>query len=420
MDTASAFRALAVAAGLGLLVGIQREHAGAEIAGMRTFPLITMLGTVCGMLAVATGGWVLAAGFLALAVILVMGNFTRLKAGATDPGLTTEVAILMMFGIGAMLVQGPEAVAIAAGAGVAALLQFKAPMHGFAARLGDRDLKAIMQFALLSLVILPVLPDRTFGPYNVMNPRQIWLMVVLMVGMGLGGYIAHRFIDPKRGEILSGILGGMISSTATTATYARRSAQTEHAGGHATVVIMIASAVAGGRMLVEVEVVAPQFLWSSAAAPLFTMPALMTLLSVLVWYRDGRKGGGAVEQHRNPSELKPALIFGALYALVLLGAAAGRDRLGNEGTYAVALLSGLTDMDALTLSTAQLVGAGRVDAAVGWRMIVLGLLSNAAFKAGLVALIGHRTLAIRVAVLNGLVIFFGGLLLWLWPTQVHW
>jgi uncharacterized membrane protein (DUF4010 family) len=373
-----------------------------------------MLGTACAILAASAGGWVIAAGLLALAAILVLANLTRVKAGATDPGLTTEVAILMMFCVGALLVKGPEAVAIAAGAGVAALLQFKAPLHGFAAKLGDRDLKEIMQFALLSLVILPVLPDRTFGPYNVMNPRQIWLMVVLIVGMGLGGYIVHRFIDAKRGEILSGLLGGLISSTATTATYARRSVGTENMTAHAGVVIVIASAIACLRMLAEVEVVAPQFLWSHGAA-LCTVPVVMAVAAFAFWRSQGSRAGRQTAPHRNPSELKPALIFAALYAVVLLALAAARDYLGSSGAYAVAVLSGLTDMDALTLSTAQLVGAGRLDGDVGWRMIVLGLLSNAGFKTGMVWVIADRSLLRRVAVFNGIVIGAGALQLWLWP-----
>src|SRR5262249_2376084 len=167
MDLLAAFRHLGIAIGLGLLVGLQREWAKSELAGLRTFPLITMLGAICGLLAEAAGGWVLAAGFLSLAALIVVGNLMLLQKGVTDPGLTTEIAILLMFGVGATLVNGQEELALAAGATVAVLLQFKAPLHGIAARLGAKDLKAIMQFALLSLVVLPMLPDRAYGPYSV-------------------------------------------------------------------------------------------------------------------------------------------------------------------------------------------------------------------------------------------------------------
>ena len=155
MDTATAFRHLAIAVGLGLLVGLQRERAKSGLAGLRTFALITMFGAICGMLSATLGAWIIAAGFLALAALIVVGNVAALKQGVTDPGLTTEIAILLMFGVGAFLVNGNESVAIAVGGAVAVLLQFKDPLHGFAARLGDKDLRAIMQFALLSLVIPP-------------------------------------------------------------------------------------------------------------------------------------------------------------------------------------------------------------------------------------------------------------------------
>jgi uncharacterized membrane protein (DUF4010 family) len=414
MDIPSAFRALAIAAGLGLLVGIQRERAGAEMAGMRTFPLITMLGAMCAMMSAQAGGWVVAAGFLALAALLVFVNMARLQLGVGDTGLTTEVAVLVMYGVGALLVFGPEAVAIAAGAGVAALLQFKAPMHGFAARLGDKDLKAIMQFALLSLVILPVLPDRTFGPYNVLNPKQTWLMVVLIVGIGLGGYIVHKFMGEKRGEFLSGILGGLISSTATTATYARRTAEAEPAHGRAAVILTIASAVAGVRMMAEVQVVAPQFL-RAAAGPLIAVPAVLVMLSVAVWLREGRRGRSHAPEQQNPSELKPALIFGALYAVVLVAVAAAREHVGSSGMYVVAVLSGLTDMDAITLSTARLVGTDRLAVDAGWRAIVSALLANLAFKTGMVWVMGHRRLALGIAAVNGVAIAAGIGVLAAWP-----
>lgn len=169
MDMLAAFRHLGIAVGLGLLVGLQREHAKSALAGVRTFPLITMLGAICAMLAATIGGWVLAAGFLSLAAMIVVGNAALLKKGIADPGLTTEVAILVMFGVGATLVNGPEAVAIAVGAAVAALLQFKDPMHGFAAKLGDEDLKAIVQFGLLCA---PDCAGRSFRAFRSYRHRR--------------------------------------------------------------------------------------------------------------------------------------------------------------------------------------------------------------------------------------------------------
>ena len=413
MDTLAAFRHLGIAVGLGLLVGLQRERAKSDLAGLRTFPLITMLGAICGMLGATVGGWVLAAGFLALAAMIVVGNIALLKQGAADPGLTTEIAILLMFGVGATLVNGPEAVAIAVGGGVAVLLHFKGPMHGFAAKLGDDDLKAIMQFALLSLVILPVLPDQAFGPYAVWNPRQIWWMVVLIVGISVGGYIAYKFWGEKTGLALSGILGGLISSTATTVSYARRTAQFAEASSQAATVIMIASTVATARILVEIGAVAPAFL-RIAGPPLLIMLFLLALLSAGIWFVVGKERVEMPPQ-QNPTELKSALVFALLYAIVLLAIAAGKNYLGSGGLYVIAAFSGLTDMDAISLSTARLVSTGRFDADNGWRLILVALLANVVFKGGIVALLGHRRLFARIAPLYAITLAGGVLLLWLWP-----
>src|SRR5499426_1334578 len=224
MELSILFKQLVIALGLGLLVGLQREYADSQLAGIRTFPLVTILGVVCAMLAQSFGGWVIAAGLIAVAGLIVVGNLEKFHAGPADPGLTTEIAMLLMYGVGAYVVVGPETIAIAIGAGAAVLLQYKGQLHGMARKLGDEDLRAIMQFVLMSLVILLVLPNRTYGLYAVLNPREIWLMVLLIVGLSLAGYITYKFFGEHAGLLLGGILGGVISSTATTVSYARRTA----------------------------------------------------------------------------------------------------------------------------------------------------------------------------------------------------
>jgi uncharacterized membrane protein (DUF4010 family) len=414
MDLTAVFQQLWIALGLGLLVGLQREHtASRRLAGVRTFPLITLLGTVCALLAQALSGWILAAGFVAVAVMIVIGNLAILKDGPSDPGLTTEVAMLLMFGVGAYLVVGHREAAIAIGSGIAVLLQFKGQLHGIAAKLGDNDLKAIMQFALISLVILPVLPNRTYGPYAVLNPRQIWWMVVLIVGISLGGYIIYKFFGEHAGIVLGGILGGVISSTATTVSYAKRAADAPQSSGLAAIVILIASTVVFLRVLLEIAVVAPSFLLT-AGLPISLLLVVLAALSAVIWFR-GRKEPSALPEQENPSELKSALLFGLIYAVVLFAVAAAKERFGNRGLYVVAGLSGLTDVDAITLSTAELVGVGRLSADHGWRLIVVALMSNLVFKAAAIAVLAHRRLFTKVALLYGVAFAAGALLLSLWP-----
>ncbi len=413
MELSTLFTHLAIALGLGLLVGLQREHAASQLAGIRTFPLVTILGVVCAMLAQSFGGWVIAAGLIAVAGLIVVGNITEFRAGPGDPGLTTEIAMLLMYGVGAYVVVGPAAIAIAIGAGAAVLLQYKGELHGIARKLGDEDLRAIMQFVLISLVILPVLPNQTYGPYAVLNPREIWWMVVLIVGLSLAGYIAYKFFGEHAGLLLGGILGGVISSTATTVSYAGRTARDPASSRLASIVIMIASTVVFARVMIEIAIVQVSFLsmvWPPFAVLLFVFIAM----SGILWLK-GRDEQHSMPAQENPSELRAALVFGLLYAIVLLAVAAAKMHFGDRGLYVVAAFSGLTDVDAITLSTSQLVGTERLDPEHGWRIIVIALMSNVFFKGATIAAIGHKELLSRVIWCYGIGLVSGILLVLLWP-----
>jgi uncharacterized membrane protein (DUF4010 family) len=403
------FQQFAIALGLGLLVGLQRESAASPLAGVRTFPLVTIWGAISALLAQSFGGWIIAASLLALAVLIFSGKHAEQHTSRSDPGLTTEAALLLMFAVGAYLIVGQRALAIAIGGGTAVLLQFKGQLHGMVARLGDNDLKAIMQFALISLVILPVLPNRTYGPYAVLNPRHIWLMVVLIVGISLGGYIIYKFFGSGAGLVLGGLLGGLISSTATTVSYAKRTKHAPTSINLAAIVVLIASTVVFARLLLEMLAVAPA-LFAAAVLPFALMLLTLAALSALLWLRS-RDEANVMPEQENPSELKSALFFGALYAVVLFAAAAVKERFGSSGLYVVAALSGLTDVDAITLSTAQLVNAERLAADSAWRVILVAALSNLLFKAGAVAALGHRRLFKLIAATYGAAFVIGMLLI---------
>ena len=407
------FIQLGVSLLLGLLVGLQRERTEPAVAGIRTFPLITVFGTLCAWLATEHGGWVIAAGLMALAALLVVANLVRLKSGDIDPGLTTEIAALLLFGVGACVVIGQMAVAVALGGVIALLLQLKKPMHQFVAAIGETDIKAIMQFVLVTLVILPVLPNRTFGPYAVLNPFKIWLFVVLIVGVSLCGYLIFKVVGHKAGTWLGGVLGGVISSTATTVSYARRSADAPGGANLAALVIMIASTILYVRVLILIGAVASKS-FLQIAPPLAVMFVACAIIAGLASRLAG-KHTSKMPPPENPAELKSALVFGALYAVIIFAAAAARDRFGASGLYTVAVLSGLTDMDAITLSTAQLANSGQLAADVAWRAILIASMSNFLFKAGIVAVLGDRQLFWRVATMFGLALLAGGAVLWLWP-----
>jgi len=412
LTVSETFTKLGIALALGLLVGMQRERTDSRLAGIRTFPLITILGTMAGLLALRLGGWIVAAGFVSLAVIVIMSDRTSAEL-PSNPGITTEVAALLMFGLGAYLVPGYTSVAVVLAGTIAVLLHLKPEMHALARKVGDTDFKAIMQFVLVTLVILPVLPNREFGPFDILNPFKIWLMVVLIVGISLGGYLAYKFLGATSGSIVAGVLGGLISSTATSVSYARREREAPQICSMAALVIMIASAVMFLRVVVIVGVVGPG-VFASMIGPLATMLAVSVVIAMGMWFLT-RKEPVKPPDPENPSELKSAIIFGIIFAIVLLGVAAARHYFGSRGLYVVAGLSGLTDMDAITLSTLELVKSKQTEPVVAWRMILIAATANFVFKGALVATLGDRKLLARIAPPFGIAIAAATLIILLWP-----
>jgi uncharacterized membrane protein (DUF4010 family) len=412
-ETPELLKSLGTALGLGLLVGLQREWERDRVAGIRTFALVTLFGGLSGLLAFSFGGWVIAAALAACASIAILGNLAALRGPQPDAGLTTEISMLLMFAVGAVAVLGHRLEAVVCAGTVMVLLQSKKPLHGMVRRIGETDLREIARLVLAGLVILPLLPNRELGYLGVLNPFKAWLMVVLIIGISLAAYLAGKFLGGTRGALLAGVIGGLISSTATTASVARRSRTTGTVGGSLAAIVLTASAVVFVRVVLEVMVVAPDH-WRELLPPLLAMTAWTALVAALA-QRHAAKAGHDRGRESTPSELKGAVMFGLLYVAVLYGVALAKEHFGDAGLYVVAAVSGLTDMDAITLSTSGLVADGHVAAATGWRVILLGGLANLLFKAGLIIALGARGF-VRPAVTGILAAMLGGAaVLAFWP-----
>lgn len=406
-------QALGVALGLGLLVGLQREWADKGVAGIRTFPLIALLGVLSSLLAQRFGGWVLAGSFIALAAMMIVGHLIESRHDDMKSGVTSEMAALVIFAVGAILAVGEMATGLAVGGIVAVLLHWKRPLHDFAQRIGEGDFREIMRLVLIALVILPGLPDRTFGPYHVLNPFKIWLMVVLIVGISLGAYVIYKLVGARAGTILAAVLGGLISSTATTFSQARQTRDQQGSANGASVVIMVASAIVFARVIFLIAVVAPDVL-ATVAPPLLLMGAYMALWCTILFFSVRRQMPEA-PAHTPRSNLKAAIVLALLYAVILLAVAAARQHFGNQGIYVVAVLSGLTDMDAITLSSAQLINDGVLAPAVAWRAVLMAAMANLVFKGLAVAVLGDARLRRNIILLFGLSFAGGVALLIAWP-----
>jgi uncharacterized membrane protein (DUF4010 family) len=377
---------------IGLLIGLERERRSSAKAGLRTFALVALLGTLSGLLAEKTGsGWILAAGLLSVGAMIIAAYNNR-PDDAGDSGTTSVVAILVCFCLGAAVWFGYGTLAVMLGIATTVLLYFKAELHGLSSQLTSKDLISILQFAVLTFVILPILPDRNYGPYEALNPYQAWLMVVLVSGVSLAGYAALRLAGPQHGAPMMGLLGGLVSSTATTVVFSR------HAHAHvalartAMVVIMIASLMVLLRLTVMAAVVAPDVI--EPLAKVFAGGLVLGLaVTAFGWRRLEAQGELPMPEVRNPTEIRTALGFGALYAVVLFCSAWLSDVAGTKGMYAVALASGLTDVDAITLSSLRLFSIDKLSAGQAVTAIALAVLSNLTFKAGLIVTLGGWKLA---------------------------
>ncbi|MFZ2524753.1 MAG: MgtC/SapB family protein [Candidatus Ferrigenium altingense] len=382
---------------IGLLIGLERERNPSAKAGLRTFALVALFGTLSALLSTKLGSpWLLIAGLLAVAGAIIAAYTNHLRE-ENDPGTTTIIALLLCYALGAMIWYGLAKLAVMLAIGVTALLYFKPELRGLSQKLTRRDLVAVLQFSVLTFIVLPILPDQNYGPYDAFNPHQAWLMVVLISGISLTGYAALQMVGTRYGAPLLGFLGGLVSSTATTMIYAKHGKSNPVMSNLAASVIVIASMVVLVRLLVVSAVVA-----FGALPGLLPVLAGGLVFGLMVALYNWRKMSKATELYipetSNPAELHTAIGFGLLYVGVLLGAAWMADIAGNQGLYAVALASGLTDVDAITLSSLRLFNLGQLSEQQTVTAIALAILANLAFKFGMVIFIGGWALARQVAI----------------------
>lgn len=414
---------------IGLLIGLERERNPSAKAGLRTFGLVAVFGTLVALLSTKLHSpWMLIAGLLAVAGMIIAaylknsvrqddmakierrharppspsssseGTMASLRPGPTDdPGTTTVIALLLCYGLGAMVWYGLATLAVMLAIGITALLYFKPELRGFTQKMTRRDLVAVLQFSVLTFIVLPILPNQDYGPYQAFNPHQAWMMVVLISGISLAGYTALQVAGTRYGALFLGVFGGLASSTATTLIYAKNSKTNQAMLNLAAAVIVIASLVVILRLMVLSAVVAygalPGLLPVLAGGLLFGLS-----VALYNWRKMRRETELYVPDTRNPAELHTAIGFGLMYVAVLLGSAWMKDIAGSHGLYIAALVSGLTDVDAITLSSLRLFNLGQLSEQQTVTAITIAFLSNLAFKFGMVAFIGGKNLAKQVAV----------------------
>lgn len=394
-DSLHIYHQLFISFGLGLIVGLQREWAKAPLAGIRSHALVAVFGTVSAILSSKFGLWMVGGGLLAtLAMIFFSKSEVETIQGREHRELVAEAAILLTYFVGVLVVTGPIFFASTLAGLLAILLHFKGEIHGLVRKLTPKEIKSILQFVLLTLVLLPLVPDQAFGPYGFFNPYNVWLMVILIVGIGLSGYLTSKFFGDRSGVVLSGLFGGLLSSTATTFSYAKIKELKSEAVGFCSKVILIAWATLYVRVFLELFVTAPGF--TSIRIPLLVM--LGSAMFPVLFKKKGQKilGSGDVP-NANPTELKSALIFALMYSFVLLAASYLKEQLGSSGLTILGIIFGITDVDAITLSTGKLVESSQILEAEGHLTILTAIVSNVFFKGLLVFFFADSSLKKSIA-----------------------
>jgi uncharacterized membrane protein (DUF4010 family) len=381
--------AFAASLGIGLLIGLERERRPAAKAGVRTFALIALLGTLAAVVGEST--WTIPVGLAAVVATLIAAYWH--EPPGEDPGTTTVAAAGVCYLLGALAGFGQPGLAGALGIGVTALLYFKPEIEGFSTALERHEQVSVLQFLIVTFIVLPILPDRGYGPYGALNPRHIWLMVVLVSGIGLASYIALRLAAGRHGLAMTALLGGVLSSTAATVLYARRSRESPAMERLALAVVPLTNLVPLARIALLATVVAPTILASLAPVLGAALGCGLAAAAFLLRGIDSREA--PVPASRNPAELGTALRFAALYAAVLLASAWLADVAGERGLYATAFVSGMLDIDPIVLSALNLFGEQRLAAPAAVKAIALAYLANVAFKLGVLLWLNRR-LAARV------------------------
>ena len=400
-ETTNDILLLGIALAIGLLIGIERgwekraTKAGERVAGLRTFGLIGLLGGITGLIVQKTNLPILGFGLLGLTAIAVMAYVYNARRDE-DVGITTIIAILLTYALGALAVLGNITAAAAAAVVTAMILGFKPVLHNWLTKLEEDELHAALKLLLISVVLLPILPDQGYGPWQALNPYELWWMVVLISGISFVGYFAIKIAGTRKGVLLTALFAGLASSTALTLHFSRLAKIEPDMHQMLSAGILMACATMLPRMVIIASVINPNL-----TAELLIPAAIMTLVTLLpaliIWHRIQLTSGQQVQVLKNPLELKSALSFGALLALVVVLSEALKEKFGESGLYFLSAASGIMDVDAinLTLSRMTLAELSSTTAVTG--IIIAGAV-NSIVKGALAGIIGGAKLGTWVAI----------------------
>ena len=405
-------KGLITATGIGLVIGLEREHSmqteKPHLAGFRTFPLICIFGYLAGVLAQDYAMSMLPAATAGLLLLVAVAYYVQTQNGKL--GLTTEFAIILVFFLGIMVANGKTNDALAVVVTATLLLSLKDEFHSFVARITEQELLAFVKFFVIALLIMPNLPDKTFGPEGILNYRDVGWIIVIISSLSFVGYLLLKFGGMQQGILITALLGGLFSSTMVAWIFGARSRESPG------LVKTYAAGILLSSTIMYVRVVALAALFNPGLAFQLAIPCgIMLLLSLFAVWRimrmDGvhNKEGGDIPLG-NPLDLKNALFFGILYIAIGYFLYYSQLWMGTSGAYLTGLVSGVADIDAITINSAQLATRDASQLTEATKIVLVAMLSNTVFKISISTLRGHPQIRPFLLVTFGAVLVVG--LLW--------
>ncbi|MCB0725330.1 MAG: MgtC/SapB family protein [Ignavibacteriae bacterium] len=397
-DTQKLIIGMLVSVGIGILIGLEREYShkkeertGSDnllMAGIRTYPIITLLGYIIMFLSASLTIWLFFVTLVAVLVYVGMFYYRNSKLGHT--GTTSEFSVVIAYLLGAMVYLDYTLLAVGIGVFLTITLAFKLRIHKAIGKLTEKDIHAIIQFVIMAALLLPLLPDEDYGPDGVLNPFKIGLIIVLLTGLNFVGYLLGKFINTGKSVILTGILGGFISSTAVTWHFSRQSKAGKGVPSYQAAAVIVASSIMFLRIAFLLYILNKE-LFEQSAAGMIIVAGIGIGIGYLIVRNSKVTHSERGIVSKNPLNLTEALKFGAVFVSILLLVGLAKEYIGTGAIYAVSAISGLTDVDAVVISMANLAGVN-LAINVAFTGVIIAAASNTLVKYAMCLIFGKPEL----------------------------
>lgn len=396
-----------VSIGIGAIIGLEREHSAItektpSFAGIRTFVFAVLLGFIGGLFYFILTPWAFMGVLSSVVVLTILSYYITASKG--DIGATTEFSLLISFFLGTLTFLGFLDIALIITVFVVVMLSIKLPLHEIVGKISIEELYDFIRFIVITLLIFPFLPNKNFGPYNIINPHEIGWVVILTSGLGFIGYILMKFLGAKKGMLLSGIIGGLISSTAVTWILAKKSKENETLTSNCAIAILSASSIMVLRVLIWTFIFNVNLFYDLYPSILLIF---LTAIGITLYFYFKQKGIDNLDssiRKDKPLDLQGAIVFALIYVTILLVVNYSHENLGEKGFLLSSAIAGFSDIDAITITISKLAGPN-LPHQTALNALLIAILANTIIKLSISIWTGSKTLRKLLFIGYGMIVF---------------